>query len=106
MKKFKLTLGFEEFKTTSFTKDKGFTSIEVQLDDGRNYELFAWTFGFDEVYRQQLATNMKSNDPQYLIPPDILVKELTRECIEKTIEDLLDQGDLEMVLKIGERAYA
>jgi len=34
----------------------------------------------------------------YLIPPDLFVKELTRDCIEKTIKDLLKIGNLEEVL--------
>jgi len=34
----------------------------------------------------------------YQTPPDLFVKELTRDCIEKTISDLLKKGDLEDVL--------
>ena len=34
----------------------------------------------------------------YQIPPDLIVKELTRDCIEKTIQDLLKNGDLDKVL--------
>ena len=34
----------------------------------------------------------------YQTPPDLFVKELTRGCIEKTISDLLEKGDLEDVL--------
>mgnify|MGYP000912736447 CR=1 FL=1 len=34
----------------------------------------------------------------YQKPPDLFVKELTRECIEQTIQDLLKIGDLEKVL--------
>jgi hypothetical protein len=34
----------------------------------------------------------------YLIPPDLFVQELTRDCIEKTVSDLLKLGDLEKIL--------
>jgi len=34
----------------------------------------------------------------YQTPPDLFVKEMTRDCIEITISDLLDKGDLEDVL--------
>ncbi|WP_338393210.1 hypothetical protein [Fulvitalea axinellae] len=34
----------------------------------------------------------------YQTPPDLFVKELTRDCIEKTISDLLKKGDLEDIL--------
>ncbi len=34
----------------------------------------------------------------YQIPPDLFVKELSRNCIEQTIKDLLKLGDLEEVL--------
>jgi hypothetical protein len=34
----------------------------------------------------------------YQVPPDLFVRELTRDCIEKTISDLLDIDDLEKVL--------
>ena len=34
----------------------------------------------------------------YQKPPDLFVEELTRDCIERTIEDLLEKGDLEIIL--------
>ena len=37
----------------------------------------------------------------YIKPPDLFVKELTRDCIHRTIVDLLKQGNLEDVLNPG-----
>jgi hypothetical protein len=34
----------------------------------------------------------------YQIPPDLFIEELSRNCIEKVISDLLTKGDLEEVL--------
>lgn len=34
----------------------------------------------------------------YQKPPDLFVKELTRSCIQQSIEELLKLGDLENVL--------
>ena len=34
----------------------------------------------------------------YQTPPDLFVKKLTRDCIEKIISDLLKKGNLEDVL--------
>lgn len=48
-----------------------------------------------------IATPRKENsnlNGLYVTPPDLFVKELTRECIQATITDLLKKGDLEKVL--------
>jgi hypothetical protein len=36
----------------------------------------------------------------YQRPPDLFVKELTRECIEQVIQDLLKRGYLENVFSL------
>jgi hypothetical protein len=45
-----------------------------------------------------LKVNGEKLSGLYQVPPDLFVQELTRECIERTIEDLLNIDDLEKVL--------
>lgn len=100
MIKFELFLDFEETKTSSWSKENDSSQIEIKLEDGRSYELLVWTFQHFETARRIEAEIIKSEDPQYLIPPDLLVKELTRECIQESIEEVLEMGDLELILKL------
>ncbi len=75
-----------------------FCNIHVTLADGRRYGLTVWTFDF-------LATTVGHNQESgenlgglYQEPPDLFVRELTRPCIEATIADLVQRGNLEQVL--------
>jgi hypothetical protein len=68
----------------------------VNFPDGRHYGINVWTFKF-------LETAIKHDEKEnmeciYMIPPDLFVKELTRECIYQTIVDLLKRGNLETIL--------
>lgn len=68
------------------------------MADGRHYGINVWTYQFLET---AIAQDLKENsnlDGLYVTPPDLFVKELTRECIQATIADLLTKGDLEKVL--------
>ena len=87
MTDFKLWLEFEEV-------DPGNWDIENEFCNGIN----VWTYRFIETARKEMEANGKNLDGMYLQPPDLLVKELTRECIEKTIQDLLKTDDLEKML--------
>ena len=40
-------------------------------------------------------SNGENLNGMYQTPPDLFVKELTRDCIEMVIADLLKKGDLE-----------
>ncbi|MGB8192724.1 MAG: hypothetical protein WCF67_12430 [Chitinophagaceae bacterium] len=95
---FKLWLEFEEVEPGNWDKNNGFCNIHVDLEDGRHYGLNVWTYQFLETainFDKQQNNNL---DGLYQIPPDLLVKELTRDCIEQSIRHLLTQGDLEQVL--------
>ncbi|WP_316846283.1 hypothetical protein [Pedobacter psychrodurus] len=96
--KFKLWLEFEEVAPEDWNIDDEGCNIHVDMEDGRHYGLNIWTYKFlEKVVHQDSATGQNLGG-SYQIPPDLLVKELTRACIEKTIEDLLRIGDLEKVL--------
>lgn len=93
-KSFKLWLEFEE--TTPWNNLKNdFANISVDTLDGRKYGINIWTYEFLNAVQKKGITKGSSN---YIIPPDLFVKELTRDCIEKTIKDLLSQGNLEKKL--------
>ena len=96
--KFTLWLEFEEVDPTKWDIENEFCNIHVDLEDGRHYGLNIWTYKFLET---AIHNDMKSGqnlNGLYQIPPDLFVKELTRDCIQKTIEDLLKIDDLEKVL--------
>jgi len=98
MTKFKLWLEFEEADPGSWDKTNDFANIHVDMADGRHYGINVWTFKFLET---SIAQDIKENNNLnglYVTPPDLFVKELTRECIHATIADLLKKGDLEKVL--------
>ncbi|WP_415326094.1 hypothetical protein [Chryseobacterium sp. MMS23-Vi53] len=88
--KFTLWLEFEAVEPESWGIYNEQCNIHVDLEDGRHYGLNIWTFDFFKTTSE--------HDSQYIIPPDLFVKELTLECIEATIQDLLQYGDLEKVL--------
>ena len=98
MREFKLWLEFEEVDPDNWDKENEFCNIHVDLPDGRHYGLNVWTYEFllTSVNDDKKENNNLSG--LYQIPPDLFVKELTRDCIYKTIRDLLDKGELEQVL--------
>ncbi|TDW52606.1 hypothetical protein EV144_1011297 [Flavobacterium sp. 270] len=97
MKDFELWLEFEEVGD-DWKIDSDFCNIHVYMKDGRKYGLNVWTYDFVKTaaeYDKNVGNNLNG---LYLIPPDLLVEELTRNCIEKTIQDLLTIDDLEKIL--------
>lgn len=95
---FKLWLEFEEVDRGNWDIDNEFANIQVTLPDGRRYGINVWTFKFLETSIRQNQENGECLNGLYEFPPDLFVKELTRECIEKTIADLLSKGNLEDML--------
>ena len=98
MTEFKLCLEFEEVDPGNWDIENEFANIHVDLPDGRHYGINVWTYKFLET---SLKLDMESGENLkglYQTPPDLFVKELTRDCIERTIADLLEKGDLEDVL--------
>uniref|UniRef100_UPI0026136245 hypothetical protein n=1 Tax=uncultured Aquimarina sp. TaxID=575652 RepID=UPI0026136245 len=91
---FKLWLEFE-ISTPWNDVENDFSNIIVDTLDGRNYGINVWTFKFLESSIKQDKENGENLNGLYQIPPDLFVKELTRNCIEKTIADLLENGNLE-----------
>jgi hypothetical protein len=90
--------GASQTETPDWDNKNNFCNIHATLADGRRYGINVWTFDF-------LATivghDKESGDNLggiYQVPPDLFVRELTRECIEATIADLLKRGNLENVL--------
>ena len=73
-------------------------NIRIDLPDGRHYGINVWTYAFLATV---VALDVQSGEHlhgTYQKPPDLFVKELTRECIEATIADLLEDGNLEDML--------
>lgn len=95
---FKLWLEFEEVDPNNWDIENEFANIHVDLPDGRHYGINVWTCKFLETSFKQDMESGENLKGLYQTPLDLFVKELTRDCIEKTISDLLEKGDLEDVL--------
>lgn len=95
---FKLWLEFEEVDPNNWDVENEFANIHVDLPDGRHYGINVWTYKFLETSFKLDMESGENLKGLYQIPPDLFVMELTRDCIEKTISDLLEKGDLEHVL--------
>jgi hypothetical protein len=99
MENFTLWLEFEHVE--GLDPENDFCNIHVDLPDGRHYEMNVWTYKFLETTIDTAKTSGGNLKGLYVTPPDLLVKELTRDCIERTIADLIKQGDLENMLNPG-----
>jgi hypothetical protein len=98
MNDFKLWLEFEEVDPDSWNVVNDFCNIHLELNDGRKYGINIWTYDFLKTAIEHDIVSGENLKGLYKIPPDLFVKELTRECIEKTINDLLKIGNLEEML--------
>ncbi|PWJ38657.1 hypothetical protein [Sediminitomix flava] len=95
---FKLWLEFEEVDPNNWDVENEFANIHVTLSDGRDYGINVWTYKFLETSLKHDMESGENLKGLYQIPPDLFVKELTRDCIERTISELLEKGDLENIL--------
>jgi hypothetical protein len=105
MMDFTLWLEFEHLaQPADWDMTNDLCNIHVDFADGRHYGINVWTYDFLKTAVQADKAQGKNLQGSYLIPPDLFVKELSRECIEATIIDLLQVGDLEQVLNLSVRA--
>ena len=95
---FKLWLEFEEVDPSNWNTENEFCNIHIEMKDGRHYGLNVWTYKYLETAIKEDKKTGQNLNGLYQIPPDLFVKELTRECIENTIQDLINIDDLEKVL--------
>ena len=98
MHHFKLWLEFEEADPGNWDIHNEFCNIHVFLPDGRKYGINVWTYQFLQTCIEQDKNSGDNLNGIYQAPPDLFVKELTRECIEAAIADLLSKGRLEDML--------
>lgn len=91
-------LEFEEVDRENWDIECGFCNIHVDLEDGRHYGICIWTYKYLETAINQDRQTGQNLSGLYQKPPDLFVKELTRECIQLVIEDLLKVEDLEKIL--------
>jgi hypothetical protein len=98
MKDFELWLEFEEVDPDNWEIENESCNIHVYMKDGRKYGLNIWTYNFLKTIVELDKKDGNNLNGLYQIPPDLFVKELTRSCIENTISDLLNIGNLEEIL--------
>ncbi|MGB0838960.1 MAG: hypothetical protein ACPGXL_02410 [Chitinophagales bacterium] len=87
---FKLWLEFEETSPWN-DLENNFANIVVDTLDGRGYGLCVWTFSFLHTAHEE---ECKKGNNNYVTSPDLFVRTLTRDCLEETIKDLLNKGEL------------
>lgn len=100
---FKLWLEYNPFDKpepdlSDWDLENNFCNIGVDLLDGRCYGINVWTYKYFETAIAEHRISGENLGGYYITPPDLLVKDLTKECIEATISDLLSKGDLEQIL--------
>ncbi|MCB9230148.1 MAG: hypothetical protein H6581_00675 [Bacteroidia bacterium] len=64
-----------------------YSNVIVTLDDDREFTLNVWTYDFLQIARQTEVSDGERGN--FTIPPDLFVKELTRECLESVVAELL-----------------
>ncbi|MFN5417265.1 MAG: hypothetical protein ACK5B9_09425 [Flavobacteriia bacterium] len=96
--KFKLWLEFEEVDPNKWDNEIEFCNIHVDFEDGRLYGINVWTYKFLLTEIEDDKKTGQNLSGLYQKPPDLFVKELTRDSIQSAIEDLLRQGNLEDLL--------
>lgn len=94
MTDFTLWLEFEEVDPENWDIENEFCNIAVDLPDGRHYGINVWTYKFMVTAIKENSISKDNAGGLYLKPPDLLVKELTRSCIEQSIRELLKYDDL------------
>jgi hypothetical protein len=90
--------GASQPETDDWNNKNDSCNIHVTLADGRRYGITVWTFDFFATIVGHNKASGENLGGLYQVPPDLFVQELTRECIEATITDLLKRGNLESVL--------
>lgn len=95
---FTLWLEFEVVEPGNWNINTEFCNVMVNMSDGRRYGLNVWTYDFLQLAIQSDIKAEEGLNGLYLKPPDLFVKELTRDCIERSIRDLIKRNDLEYVL--------
>lgn len=95
---FDLWLEFEELDSNDWNQKEDICNIAIKLPDGRSYGINVWTFNFLSSIQKVNEKKGENLNGTYKCPPDLLVNELTRDCIEKVITDLLQKGELEDLL--------
>ena len=97
MSDFILWLEFEHYSSAWDSSNEA-SNVHVTLTDGRRYGLTVWTYKFlTTLVGWDMARGDNLNG-LYQTPPDLFVRELTRECVEAAIVDLLKRGNLENLL--------
>ena len=94
---FTLWLEFEETAPWEDLKND-FANVIVTTLDGRRLGFNIWTYKFLETSIKVDREENKKLNALYQTPPDLFVKELTRDCIEKTIVDLFNKDHIEQQL--------
>lgn len=96
--RFSIWLEWEEEKPLREINDD-YANIIVDLLDGRAYWINVWTYEFLQTVVHSDIINQEGGKGLFVVPPDLFVKTLSRECLETTIIALMQEGGLDFMLK-------
>ena len=98
MKDYTIWLEFEHVDYSNSDMENELANVIIDFTDGRHYGINVWTYKFLYTLIELSKKEGTNLNGLYMEPPDLFVKELTRDCIEKTIADLLKTDSLEKML--------
>jgi hypothetical protein len=72
------------------------SGMEITLASGKRYRLSVWTFGYLQVF---VTGCREEGEPYlgglYMVPPDLLVERMDRATIERVVNNLILEDELE-----------
>jgi hypothetical protein len=73
---------------------EGFANILVTLPDRSQFALNVWTFDYFDLVRsgREVDRSLEDSEVKFLLPPDLVVWDLSREELEIVLGNMLEQG--------------
>lgn len=68
------------------------SNVVITLDNGDIIGLNVWSYKFLQSLIDRDSQTGENQNGIYQIPPDLLVKEISRDCIEKSVIELIEKG--------------
>ena len=94
---FELFIEHETWQQPPIDLSNEFGMIRVSLPDGRVYSLNVWTYtSFHDALNQEKRFAKEEDEVfNYLQPPDLFVREMSRSCLQDVVSRMLQTGELD-----------
>ena len=98
MKDVSIWIEFEEWVDAPSNVEEAF-NVSVSVEGTAKYAMNAWPYGFTIAVLSGDETDDSCDDESAVYDgfaaPDIFVREMSRECVENVINQLIRSGDIE-----------